>query len=46
MKQQGFMWNWFTTWHSRWLRKNNPEYLRRLYGHNLVVTRDELPDLK
>ncbi|MHC4433062.1 MAG: glycosyl hydrolase [Planctomycetota bacterium] len=46
MKQQGFMWNWFTTWHSRWLRKNGPNYLKRLYNHDLVVTRDELPDLK
>ena len=46
MKEQGFMWNWFTTWHSRWLRKNGPETLRRLYRHDLVITRDELPDWK
>jgi len=46
MKEQGFMWNWFTTWHSRWMRKNEPDYLKRIYNHELVITRDELPDLK
>ncbi len=46
MKEQGFIWNWFTTWHSRWVRKNEPDYLKRIYNHDLVITRDEMPDLK
>ncbi|MHC4356038.1 MAG: glycosyl hydrolase [Planctomycetota bacterium] len=46
MKEQGFMWTWFTTWHGKWLRKNDPEYLKRIYNHELVVTRDELPNWK
>ena len=46
MKERGFMWNWFTTWHGRWLRKNDPGYLKRIYNHDLVITRDELPNCK
>ncbi|MBC8472932.1 MAG: hypothetical protein H8D56_26015 [Planctomycetes bacterium] len=46
MKEQGFMWNWFSTWHSQWVRKNEPDDLKRIYNHELVITRDELPDLK
>lgn len=46
MKEQGFMWNWFTMWHGRWLRKNDLDYLKRVYNHQLVITRDELPDWK
>ena len=44
MKERGFLWTWFTTWHSRWLRKNDPDDLKRIYRHELVLTRDELPD--
>ncbi len=46
MKGKRFMWNWFTTWHGRWLRKNDPDYLKRVYNHQLVITQDELPDWK
>lgn len=46
MKEQGFLWNWFTTWHSRWLRKNDPAKLKHIYNHELVLTRDELPAWK
>ena len=31
MKEEKFLWSWFTTWHSRWLRKNTPEKLKRIY---------------
>jgi len=44
MTERGFMWNWFTTWHGKWMRKNEPDYLKRVYNHQLVITRDELPD--
>jgi mannan endo-1,4-beta-mannosidase len=44
MHERGFLWSWFTTWHSRYLRKNSPEYLRHVYQHELVITRDELPE--
>ncbi len=43
MKADGFLWNWFTTWHSRWMRKNEPDKLKDIYNHDLVLTRDELP---
>jgi len=44
MKADGFLWNWFTTWHSRWMRKNEPDKLKSIYNHDLVLTRDELPE--
>ncbi|MDI6448595.1 glycosyl hydrolase [Anaerobaca lacustris] len=43
MKADSFLWNWFTTWHSRWMRKNEPTKLKDIYNHDLVLTRDELP---
>jgi mannan endo-1,4-beta-mannosidase len=46
MKEQGFLWSWFTTWHGRWMRKNDPTTLKHIYNHELVLTRDELPDWK
>lgn len=44
MKEQGFLWNWFSTWHSRYIRMNEPNYLNKVYNHDLVITRDELPN--
>ncbi len=43
MKADGFLWNWFATWHSRWVRKNDAAKLKAIYNHDLVLTRDELP---
>lgn len=44
MNEQGFLWSWYTTWHSRHIRMNEPEYLNKVYNHELVITRDELPN--
>lgn len=46
MQERGFLWNWFTTWHSRYLRGNDPEFLKHVYHHELVITQEELPDWK
>ena len=46
MKAQGFLWCWFSTWHCPWMCRHTPADLRRIYHHDLVVTRDELPDWK
>ncbi len=46
MKERGFMWNWFSTWHGRHIRKNDPAYLKQVYNHELVITRDEMPNFK
>ena len=43
MAASGPLWGWVTTWHTQYVRKNSPETLRRFYGHDRVVTRDELP---
>ncbi|MEO3781401.1 glycosyl hydrolase [Micromonospora sp. B11E3] len=39
-------WVLFNTWNGRWLRTNSPSFLRTVYGHSYVVTRDEVPNLK
>jgi mannan endo-1,4-beta-mannosidase len=44
MNEQGFLWSWFSTWHSRYLRSNEPDFLKTVYNHELVITRDELPN--
>ena len=46
MQERGFLWDWFTTWHSQYVRRNEPDFLKHVYTHDLVITRDELPDLK
>ncbi|MCF7708935.1 MAG: glycoside hydrolase family 26 protein [Verrucomicrobia bacterium] len=46
MAERGFLWNWFLPWHSRWLRSNEPEYLKRVYNHELVITLDEMPEVE
>ncbi len=38
MLEQGFLWSWFLPWHTQWLRKNEPEYLREVYHHPQVLT--------
>jgi len=44
--ERGFMWGWTCTWHSRYLRSNTPDFLKTYYQSKLVLTRDELPDLR
>ncbi len=46
INERGFLWNWFLPWHSKWLRRNKPEYLKYVYHHDLVITRDELPEFE
>ncbi|CAG7618367.1 hypothetical protein PAESOLCIP111_02108 [Paenibacillus solanacearum] len=41
---KGFLWSWFLTWHTTYLKDNNTDDdLRRFYHHDLVITREELP---
>lgn len=44
--EEGAMWSWWMLWHTRHLTRHDPQELRRIYNHDLVVTRDELPDLR
>ncbi|MGM7719705.1 glycosyl hydrolase [Metabacillus sp. Hm71] len=38
--------SWFNTWNGSVLKEHNsPEHLKKVYNHEYVLTRDELPDL-
>jgi len=43
--EEGSMWSWWMQWHTSHLTDTDQEYLRYVYNHELVVTRDELPDI-
>jgi hypothetical protein len=42
---QNAMWSWWMEWHTTWLQGVNTDYLKKVYLHDLVLTRDELPDI-
>jgi hypothetical protein len=42
---QNAMWSWWMEWHTDWLQGVDTAYLKKVYKHYLVVTRDELPDI-
>ena len=44
-QSQGIMWSWFMLWHTGHLTDHNQTNLRNYYNHDLVLTRDELPDI-
>ncbi len=39
-------WLWFMPWHTRWLKENDPENIRRAYLHENTVTMDKLPNFR
>jgi len=39
------MWLWWMEWHTDHLEDIDEEYLKRLYNHELILTKDELPDI-
>lgn len=43
--KEGAMWLWWMEWHAEYLRKVDVNYLKLLYHHELVLTKDELPDI-
>lgn len=43
--QNGVTWSWWMLWHTTYLTNHDREALRRAYHHNLVLTRDELPNI-
>lgn len=42
---EGSMWSWWMEWHTSHLTKVDKEYLKRVYTHDLVITKDEVPDI-
>ncbi len=43
--QNNITWSWWMLWHTNHLYKHNKEDLIRIYNHDLVLTRDELPNI-
>jgi len=44
--QQGATWSWWMLWHTSYAENHDKADMKRIYNHDKVVTRDELPDLK
>jgi hypothetical protein len=42
---QGTMWSWWMEWHTNFLEDIDENYLVFLYNHELILTKDELPDI-
>jgi len=42
---EGVMWSWWMQWHTGHLYKTDVTYLNEVYHHELVLTKDELPDI-
>ncbi|HEY3405535.1 MAG TPA: glycosyl hydrolase [Ohtaekwangia sp.] len=42
---QGAIWLWWMEWHTDHLKKIDDDYLNKVYHHDLVITKDELPDI-
>lgn len=41
--RRGTMWSWWMLWHTDHLTTHDPVELKRIYNHDSVITRDELP---
>ena len=49
LQSSGARWVLFNTWHTTWLTNtsvNSTTFLRDVYNHSYVITRDELPNLR
>jgi hypothetical protein len=43
--KDGAMWLWWMVWHTSYIQGIDPVYLKKVYNSELVLTRDELPDI-
>ena len=41
----GAAWSWWMIWHTRWLTDHDPEELKRIYNHELVITLENMPNI-
>lgn len=41
---QGATWSWWMLWHTSYAENHNRDALKRIYNHDRIITRDELPD--
>lgn len=43
--REGAMWSWWMQWHTGHLTKTDTSYLKKVYNHDLIITKDEVPDI-
>lgn len=41
----GVVWSWWMEWHTSFIRKVDTTYLKYVYNHELIITRDKVPDI-
>jgi hypothetical protein len=41
---QGATWSWWMLWHTTFVENHDKNELKRIYNHDRVITRDELPN--
>lgn len=44
--EDGVVWSWFMVWHTDYIVNNDKDNLTEVYNSDVVITLDELPDLK
>ncbi len=44
--QEKCPWLWFMPWHSRWIKENDPELVKKAYLHENSVTLEKLPSFR
>ena len=42
---KGAMWSWWMEWHTQFIKKVDKKYLQYVYHHDLIITKDEVPDI-
>ena len=42
---KGVMWSWWMEWHTQFIKNVDKKYLQYIYQHNLIITKDEVPDI-
>jgi len=43
--KENTMWLWWMEWHTSFLQNLDKEYLKYIYNHELIITKDEVPDI-
>jgi hypothetical protein len=43
--KEHIMWSWWMEWHTNFLQGVDKEYLKYIYNHDLIITKDEVPDI-
>jgi hypothetical protein len=44
-RKENIMWSWWMEWHTSFLQGVDKAYLKYVYNHELIVTKDKLPDI-